>query len=179
MALAVAPVARSATVAGIGHVTPHQLRHTYATALVNAGVSVQALMALLGHVSAEMSLRYAHLFDTTVRAEYERAGSIAQLAAEYDTIAREAHRQRWAALTGPGSGAGKGVIAAGVLNVMRSAGVAPAAPFPPFRWAPWRSGWPAATAGSARWSRNASAIASKIRRRLGSSSGSSRKSRPP
>ena len=31
-------------------VTPHQLRHTYATALVNAGCSLQALMALLGHV---------------------------------------------------------------------------------------------------------------------------------
>ena len=64
---------RAAKSAGIGHVTPHQLRHTYATALVNAGVSLQALMAILGHVSAEMSLRYGHLFDTTVRAEYERA----------------------------------------------------------------------------------------------------------
>ena len=59
--------------AGIGHVTPHQLRHTFATAMVNAGVSLQSLMALLGHVSAEMSLRYGRLFDTTVRAEYERA----------------------------------------------------------------------------------------------------------
>jgi site-specific recombinase XerD len=37
-------------------------RHTDATALVNAGVSLQALMALLGHVSAEMSLRYGRLF---------------------------------------------------------------------------------------------------------------------
>jgi len=64
---------RAAKSAGIGHVTPHQLRHTYATALVNAGVSLQALMAILGHVSAEMSLRYGHLFDTTIRAEYERA----------------------------------------------------------------------------------------------------------
>ncbi len=73
-----AELARSATVAGISHVTPHQLRHTYATALVNAGVSLQALMALLGHVSAEMSLRYAHLFDTTVRAEYERALTLAK-----------------------------------------------------------------------------------------------------
>lgn len=71
-------LARSATVAGIAHVTPHQLRHTYATALVNAGVSLQALMALLGHVSAEMSLRYAHLFDATVRAEYERALTLAK-----------------------------------------------------------------------------------------------------
>jgi integrase len=71
-------LARSAQAAGIGHVTPHQLRHTYATALVNAGVSLQALMALLGHTSAEMSLRYAHLFDSTVRAEYERALDLAK-----------------------------------------------------------------------------------------------------
>jgi hypothetical protein len=41
--------------------------------LVNAGVSLQSLMALLGHVSAEMSLRYGRLFDATVREEYERA----------------------------------------------------------------------------------------------------------
>ncbi len=59
--------------AGLPHTTPHQLRHTYATALVNAGVSLQSLMALLGHVSAEMSLRYGRLFDSTVREEYERA----------------------------------------------------------------------------------------------------------
>src|SRR5699024_12881964 len=60
------------------HVTPHQLRHTYATALVNAGVSLQALMSLLGHVSAQMSLRYGQLFDTTVRAEYDRALDLAK-----------------------------------------------------------------------------------------------------
>jgi len=59
--------------AGLPHTTPHQLRHTYATALVNAGVSLQSLMALLGHSSAEMSLRYGRLFDATVKAEYERA----------------------------------------------------------------------------------------------------------
>ncbi len=45
-----AELARAATDAGLDHVTPHQLRHTYATALVNAGVSLQSLMALLGHV---------------------------------------------------------------------------------------------------------------------------------
>lgn len=69
---------RAAATAGIEHVTPHQLRHTYATALVNSGVSLQALMALLGHVSAEMSLRYGRLFDATVRADYERALTLAK-----------------------------------------------------------------------------------------------------
>ena len=42
-------------------VVPHQLRHTYATELVNAGMSLQALMALLGHSPPEMTLRYATL----------------------------------------------------------------------------------------------------------------------
>lgn len=64
---------RAAQAAGLPEITPHALRHTYATALVNAGVSLQALMQLLGHVSAAMSLRYGRLFDTTVREEYERA----------------------------------------------------------------------------------------------------------
>lgn len=68
----------AADVAGLDHVTSHQLRHTYATVLVNAGVSLQALMALLGHVSAEMSLRYGRLFDSTVRTEYERALELAK-----------------------------------------------------------------------------------------------------
>ena len=54
-------------------VTPHQLRHTYGTTLVNAGMSLQALMALMGHVSAEMTLRYALLASPTVRAAYEAA----------------------------------------------------------------------------------------------------------
>jgi hypothetical protein len=69
---------RAASTAGLDHITPHQLRHTYATALVNAGVSLQSLMALLGHVSAQMSLRYGRLFDTTVRAEYQRALTLAK-----------------------------------------------------------------------------------------------------
>ena len=69
---------RAAAAASLEHVTPHQLRHTFATALVNAGVSLQALMALLGHVSATMSLRYGRLFDATVRTEYERALDLAK-----------------------------------------------------------------------------------------------------
>ena len=66
-------LARACQACGLPPATPHQLRHTWATALINAGCSLQALMAMLGHVSAAMSLRYARLFDATVRAGYERA----------------------------------------------------------------------------------------------------------
>jgi integrase len=45
---------RAATEAGLQSATPHQLRHTYATALVNSGVSLQALMALLGHYAGDL-----------------------------------------------------------------------------------------------------------------------------
>jgi integrase len=69
---------RAAEDAGVGPVVPHQLRHTFATALVNAGCSLQSLMAMLGHVSAEMSLRYGRLFDATVRADYEKALTLAK-----------------------------------------------------------------------------------------------------
>jgi integrase len=66
-------LARACQIAEIPTATPHSLRHTFATALVNAGCSLQALMQLLGHVSANMSLRYGRLFDATMREEYERA----------------------------------------------------------------------------------------------------------
>jgi integrase len=64
--------------AGLDSVTPHQLRHTYATALVNSGVSLQHLMVLLGHQAPEMSLRYGRLFDATLRQSYERALTLAK-----------------------------------------------------------------------------------------------------
>jgi site-specific recombinase XerD len=54
-------------------VTPHQLRHTYATSLANAGMSLQALMALLGHVTPEMTIRYATLASPTLRGAYDEA----------------------------------------------------------------------------------------------------------
>ncbi len=66
-------LARAAEAAGLPKTTPHQLRHTWATALINSGCSLQALMVMLGHTSAAMSLRYARLFDATVRADYQKA----------------------------------------------------------------------------------------------------------
>ena len=44
----------------------------------NSGMSLQALMALLGHVSTEMTLRYAALAAPAVRTAYEEAMSKAR-----------------------------------------------------------------------------------------------------
>lgn len=55
------------------HVTPHQLRHTFGTELVNGGIGLPALMALMGHVTPEMTLRYAKLASPTIRDAYRSA----------------------------------------------------------------------------------------------------------
>lgn len=61
---------RCAKKAGIGHVHPHQLRHTVATQAVNRGMSLEAVAALLGHRSMYMTMTYARIADRTVADEY-------------------------------------------------------------------------------------------------------------
>lgn len=65
-------VAKVAADAGIGHVSPHQLRHTLATQAINRGMSLEAIAALLGHRSLRMTLVYARIADRTVADEYFR-----------------------------------------------------------------------------------------------------------
>lgn len=57
--------------AGIGHVHPHQLRHTLATHAINRGMSIEAIAALLGHRSLDMTLRYARISNRVVADEYD------------------------------------------------------------------------------------------------------------
>jgi len=88
--LSLAQAVRSAGLTGPDgtslRVTPHQLRHTFATGLANAGMSLQALMALLGHASPDMTLRYARLASPTVKAAYDQA--IGKLARRIPVSAR-------------------------------------------------------------------------------------------
>ncbi len=53
--------------------TPHQLRHSCATLLLNAGAPVLTVQALLGHKFVDTTLDYAHLYDGTIAADYYRA----------------------------------------------------------------------------------------------------------
>lgn len=61
--------------AGVGHVHPHQLRHTLATQCLNRGMSLEAIAALLGHRSPRMTLVYARIADTKVAEQYFNATS--------------------------------------------------------------------------------------------------------
>ena len=63
-------LSRIANDAGIGHVTPHQLRHTLATQAINRGMSIEAIAALLGHKTLAMTMVYARIADKTVADEY-------------------------------------------------------------------------------------------------------------
>jgi integrase/recombinase XerD len=54
-------------------VTPHQLRHTCATLLLNAGAPILTVQTILGHKFIDTTLKYARLYDGTVAADYYRA----------------------------------------------------------------------------------------------------------
>jgi integrase len=53
-------------------VTIHRLRHTLGTRMINSGVPEHVIQRLLGHASPAMTAVYAHMHDTTIRAEFER-----------------------------------------------------------------------------------------------------------
>ncbi|MCB0017960.1 MAG: site-specific integrase [Anaerolineales bacterium] len=54
-------------------VTPHQLRHSCATLLLNAGAPVVTVKTLLGHKQVDTTLTYARLYDQTMAGHYYRA----------------------------------------------------------------------------------------------------------
>lgn len=53
--------------------TPHCLRHTFATQLLNAGVALEVLKELMGHRSIQNTLKYTQLYEETKRRQYTQA----------------------------------------------------------------------------------------------------------
>lgn len=68
-------VTRVAIAAGLGHVHPHQLRHTFATRAINRGMRLEAIATMLGHRSLRMTLTYARIANKTVADEYASASA--------------------------------------------------------------------------------------------------------
>lgn len=70
-------------------ITTHQLRHTYATEMLNAGMSLQGLMKLLGHRCINMTLRYADVTQQSVMGEYLAAAkNITTTYSPYPTLGK-------------------------------------------------------------------------------------------
>jgi len=61
--------------AGLAHkdYSPHSLRHTFATNMLNAGLRLEVLQQILGHRCIEMTLRYARMSNLTRENEYFKA----------------------------------------------------------------------------------------------------------
>jgi len=62
--------------AGLPDVRIHDLRHTYASLLINKGVSLYEVQTLLGHSSAQMTQRYAHLQPNLLHQRAEIVGMV-------------------------------------------------------------------------------------------------------
>lgn len=57
--------------AGIGHIHPHILRHSFATHLLAGGADVRIVQTLLGHTSLNTTERYLKIDDSEVRKLFE------------------------------------------------------------------------------------------------------------
>ena len=64
------------------HPAPHRLRHTFATEMLRAGLSLPVLMKLLGHRTIGMTLRYAEVTGADVQRAY--AETLAKIKDHYD-----------------------------------------------------------------------------------------------
>ena len=56
-------------------IVPHQLRHTYGTEMLRAGVGFAAVTKLLGHTDPGMTMRYVDVTLTDLQREFELARS--------------------------------------------------------------------------------------------------------
>ena len=62
---------------GVAKANPHRFRHTFATDMIRAGISLPALMHLMGHAQIQTTMIYVRITPQDVYQQYARA--VAQL----------------------------------------------------------------------------------------------------
>ena len=88
---ALTEAAKSAACAS--HVMPHRLRHAYATEMIRLGISLPALMQLLGHKDIRMTLRYVQVTQQDLQREYHQARQNADQPHRMPTLSLPQHIQ--------------------------------------------------------------------------------------
>jgi len=74
------PLYKACKEAGLPEVQWHAFRHTFASQLVMAGVSLKAVQELLGHRSFDMTLRYSHLAPSVLSDAVEKLTEVGEKA---------------------------------------------------------------------------------------------------
>jgi site-specific recombinase XerD len=67
---------RASTRAGISHVHPHRLRHTFAITYIRAGGGLFELQMILGHETLEMVRNYSRLAQSDIKRAHRRASPV-------------------------------------------------------------------------------------------------------
>ncbi len=92
-------VIQKAGLAGQG-ITPHKLRHTFATHLIRNGVDIRTVQELMGHSELETTAKYLHSDTRTKQAAVGRLNGL--LGSAPEMVATASGDQLEGALSAPG-----------------------------------------------------------------------------